>query len=387
MGVAFELTDPGFLADPFPTYAALRAEGPVWLHPEEHWFVSRYTEVARVLKSHEEFSSRAMMLPGVGDTADGSLIGQDPPVHTRQRNIVNRGFTPRRIEALGARIAARVDALFGEFQSRGEVELMRELAAPLPVMVIAELLGLEPARHADFKRWSDDMIVGPTGDGDAEERVARSVQEMLEHLSEVIEIRRSEPAEDQNSAQVGAHEKDGVLEAAQVLHFAQLLLAAGSETTTNLIGNAVLALLSHPEQHERVRSDRSLVPAWIEETLRFDSPVQLLMRRTNGEVLLGDVTLPDDSLVMVLLGSANRDEREFPDPDAFDVRRNAQGHLAFGLGNHFCLGSALARLQARIALEAVLERLPNLELATDHVERHGSFLVRGPHALPLRFSR
>lgn len=385
MSAQLDLSDAAFLADPYPTYEKLRAEGPLWRHPAGTVFVARYAEVCEVLKSPERFSSRAMILPGQQEGEGGSMIGLDPPVHTRQRNIVNRGFTPRRMAMLEDRIRGRVEVLLDGLAGGREFDLVSALAAPLPVMVIAELLGLDPSRHADFKHWSDTMIVGATAGEAARGALEQAVAEMYAHLEQVIIARRREPAEDLISALVHAEESDGVLSAEQVLHFTQLLLAAGSETTTNLLGNALLALLEHPEQYARVRNDLSLVPELIEETLRWDSPVQLVMRRVNGPISFCGETLKQEVTVMALLGSANRDDRMFPAGERFDVTRDTQGHVSFGLGNHFCLGSALARLQARIALEMLLPRLDAAqETDPEAVDRHGSFLVRGPRALMLR---
>lgn len=384
MGVSLELTDPEFLADPYATYESLRDHGPVWRHPNGMVFVTRHAEACDVLKSPDRFSSRAMILPGQEGDGAGSLIGQDPPVHTLQRNVVNRGFTPRRIAALERRVRARVEALLSAFEGEPELELVEQLAAPLPVMVIAELLGLDPSRHGDFKRWSDATIVGSTV-GDAGSSLAAALDEMYAHLEDVIVARRRQPEEDLISALVHAEEQDGVLTPKEVLHFTQLLLAAGSETTTNLLGNAVLALLAHPEQYQQVLEDLSLVPQLVEETLRWDSPVQLVMRRANGPLSFCGEELAYDETVMVLLASANRDDRAFPDAARFDIHRSAQGHLSFGLGNHFCLGSALARLQAKVALEMLLRSRGALEpVPQTAVEHHGSFLVRGPKALLLR---
>ena len=379
----FDLADPAFTANPYPSYAAMREQGPVWQQPDDLCFVSHYDAVVEVLRDPDRFSSRAMQLPGM--KGDSALIGMDPPTHSEQRNIVNRGFTPRRIALLEPRIRKRVDELFGAFEARGEVELIRELATPLAVTVIAELLGLDPTRHADFKRWTDQTIVGATGGGVSEEQVERSLAEMHAYLGEVIDARRAEPADDLISALVHAGEDEGVLDAAQVLGFAQLLVAAGSETTTNWIGNAIVALLEHPETLAAMRDDPARVPAVLEETLRWDSPVQLVMRFVTRDLELAGVEIARGQRLMVLLGSANRDPAAFSQPDAFDIGRSARGHVGFGLGNHFCLGASLARLEARVALETVLERMPGLTLATDEVKRHGSFLVRGPRQLPLHF--
>lgn len=392
MEILFNPIDPAFLEDPYPTYQRLRDEAPIYRHPGGFQAVSRHEDVVAVLKDPARFSSVAMgggnPLPGQqrGGPIQGSLIGQDPPVHTQQRNTVNRGFTPRRISALEPRIQQLVNDLFAEFEHRGSCDLTQELAAPLPVTVIAELLGLDADRWDDFKRWSNAMIVGgtsPTARISGDE-TRKSVREFAAYLSSVIEQRRKSPGDDLISILIHAGEDAGVLSPEQVLAFASLLLIAGSETTMNLIGNTTFALLQHREQLEAVRNDRSLIAGALEETLRWDSPVQLLARLATGPAELPSGKV-EQGMVMILLGAANRDERQFPNADRFDIRRNTTGHLGFGLGNHFCLGASLARLEARLAMEAVIDRLPQLRLGEGIIERHGSFLVRGPKALPLAF--
>ncbi|MBW2413536.1 MAG: cytochrome P450 [Deltaproteobacteria bacterium] len=394
MAVTFDPTDPGFLDDPYPTYARLRREAPIHRHPTGFVVVSRYADVTRVLKTPEVFSSEAMggSQPRTGSDGEiaptsGSLIGQDPPVHTRQRSIVNRGFTPGRIAGYEPRIRQVVEDLFERFESTGQVELIGQLAAPLPVTMIAELLGLDPKRRDDFKRWSNSLIVASTSPGESrsDPKHRQNFAEFRQYIREVIEERRAAPRDDLVSVLVNAEERDGVLTPDQVFAFASLLLAAGSETTMNLIGNAVLALLAHPDALERVCADLSLVPRLIEETVRWDPPVQMVMRLTTRETELGGEALPARAMVIVLLAAANRDPDTFPDPDRFDLDRNTQGHLGFGFGNHFCLGASLARLEARVALESVLGRLAKLRPGDSRVERHGSFLVRGASALPLAF--
>ncbi len=390
----FNPTDPAFLDDPYPTYEKLRKAGSVYRHPGGFYAITGHADVTKVLKSPEVFSSQAMggnrvVVGPNGEVAptSGSLIGQDPPVHTQQRNIVNRGFTPRRMGALEPQVRAEVDELFAKFEHKGECDLVRDLAGPLPVTMIAELLGLDRDRRDDFKRWSAALIVGSTSPGQMREMSGNlgMFGELQQYLTDFVERRRAEPRDDLVSILIHAEEEEGTLDAGQVVAFASLLLAAGSETTMNLIGNAVIALLAHPEQLEEVRSDLSLVPKLAEETLRYDSPIQLVMRLSREKSEVGGVELSKGSFVMPLLASANRDDAQFPNADRFDIHRNTQGHVGFGLGNHFCLGAALARLEAKVALEAVIERMPNLALATDKVERHGSFLVRGPSSLPLRF--
>jgi cytochrome P450 len=443
MSVRFQPFDPSFLQDPYATYAELRAESPVhrirmgpiallgllrrfsamrraagapglvrtaWqlrrarAQQEAHggssggvgslrrrlYAVSRHVDVTHVLRHPEIFSSRAMggrdFRPPGGEPAptDGSLIGLDPPEHTAHRAIVNRGFTPRRMGELEPRIRKLADELVAGFETRGECDLVKAFTNPLPVAVIAELLGLDPARRDDFKRWSTALIIGSTQVGATPQ--FELFREFRQYMSAVAQERDRNPGEDLISLLVHAQAEEGVLDPEQVVGFASLLLAAGSETTTNLIGNALLALQADPEQAALVRADLGRIPQLLEETLRYDSPIQLLMRVTERATELGGVELPEGSLVLVLLGAANRDGEAFDQPDRFDIERNAQGHLAFGLGNHFCLGASLARLEARIALETLLTRCPDLRIAAQgRVERHGSFLVRGPVALPVRF--
>lgn len=438
MTVRFQPFDPEFLQDPYPTYDRLRAESPVhrvrigplavlrlirrfsrmrreagqpglvrtaWQmrraregrdrtgssrFPRRLYAVSTHAGATFVLRHPELFSSKAMgggdQRPPGGERAptDGSLIALDPPEHGTHRAIVNRGFTPRRIDALESRIRKLADELMAGCEANDECDLVEGFTDPLPVAVIAELLGLDPARRDDFKRWSTALIIGSTGGAAPRFELFR---EFRQYMTGIAEERRSLPGEDLISLLVGAEQHDGVLDAEQVVGFASLLLAAGSETTTNLVGNALLALRDHPEQAALLREDPSRIPALIEEALRYDSPVQLLMRIATRDLELEGVEIPEGAMVMVLLAAANRDEAVFEGADRFDVERNAQGHLAFGLGNHFCLGASLARLEARVALETILIRYPDWQIQAGPIERHGSFLVRGPVALPFRFDR
>jgi cytochrome P450 len=393
MAVLLNPIDPGFLADPYPTYARLREEAPVYRHPGGFVAVSRYADVQTVLRTPDVFSSRAMgggpvrvRDPEALPLGSASLISLDPPEHARVRGIVSRGFTPRRIADLEPRALGVLDELFAKFLHAGACDLVAAVSAPLPVTMIAELLGLDPARRDDFKRWSNALIVESTSLGSQRRRddLLAVMREFRSYLLTVIAARRESPADDLISVLVHAEEADGTLDAVEVLAFAALLLAAGSETTTNLIGNALLALLDHPDLLAAVAGDPSRVPAVLEETLRWDSPVQLLMRVTTRATQLAGVELGAGTLVMVLLGAANRDSSQFPDADRFDPDRPSSGHLGFGFGTHFCLGAALARLEARVALERILVDLREPRLASP-AERHGSFLVRGPKVLDLRF--
>jgi cytochrome P450 len=272
-----------------------------------------------------------------------------------------------------------------------EIDLVAVLAMPLPVRMICEMLGVEPQRRDQFKQWSDRIIAGATGSARNVDPLvsgfAGAMQEIAEYVRGVTAQRIARPSDDLISVLVAA--QDGsALSAAEMTLFVLLLLIAGNETTTNLIGNATNALLSHPSELARVSADRGLIPSWIEETLRWDAPVQFVVRRTTADVDVAGQRLPANTHVVAILGSANRDERHWgPTAAQFDVTRNPQGHLAFGFGNHFCLGAALARLEARIALEAVLDELLRRERSDPRVEHIDSFMIRGPKRFLLRRAR
>jgi len=417
--ISFDPFSDAHRADPYPAYAALRRHAPVYrVEQTGAYAVSRYDDVAFVLRNPELFSSSAMQTTlmnggllgdgGVGMSAADAvrvgeilqtlpvpiadvlasrfLIASDPPVHGRMRGLVNRGFTPRRITGLEPRVREIARASLDAVGGKPELELVREFSIPLPVTVIAELLGVEPERTEDFKRWSDAAVAGATGTARALRPVAvlEAFSELSHYITGVIEARRAAPRDDLISTLTRAEQGETPLKPIDVVMFTLLLLVAGNETTTNLLGNTMLALTEHPEQLERARRDPALVPSLVEEALRYCGPIQFLYRQATRDVELAGVRIPAGSLVMPLLASANRDESQFEDPERFDVSRNAQGHLAFGLGIHFCLGASLARLEARVALEELLARFARFERAEPHVEYVDSFLVRGLRRLPLR---
>ncbi|HKA16642.1 MAG TPA: cytochrome P450 [Myxococcota bacterium] len=405
--------------DPYPLYAQLRAHAPLYFAAEAKVYcLSRHEDVMTVLRSPEDFSSDAMrtMLAGERPGSDPTsnpvavrrmmafvqafpfevqemlaarnLIAEDPPRHGAMRALVNRGFTPRRISDWEPRIRAIAEECLGEVRRARGFDLIEELAMPLPVRVIAEILGVAPERYADFKRWSDQLVSSSSGSGRTADPVASgfagAMGEFGQYIAGVAQERESEPGSDLVSVLV--HEQSGEvgLSRAEVTMFVLLLLGAGNETTTNLIGNAVLALLDHPEELECLREHPRLLPGAIEEVLRWNAPVQYVFRRARRDVEIAGGCIPENAAVLVLLGSANRDERRWgPTAAEFRVERNPQGHLAFGFGNHFCLGASLARLEARVALEALLEELPGLRRRDTGVDYVDSFLVRGPRRLPL----
>lgn len=398
----YDPLSPVVRTDPYPYYAALRRESPV--HPivpgMPYYAVSRYQDVIFILHHPEIFSSApaggpsqaASLNPGARALADHRLfatpmmIGVDPPDHNRLRRLVSRGFTPRRIASLEPRFREIAAECIDRVAARGEMDLQRDLAIPLPVTVISELLGVELDYRERFKHWSDALAVGLSGMSEewSTDDVRGALDEMADFIEEMVGERRMRPRDDLISVLVEAEEGEA-LSPSEVLNFVALLLVAGNETTTNLIGNAMKALLRHPEQLARVARDRSLLPAMIEEALRYESPIQGLPRCALRETELAGTTLPEGALVMALFAAANRDERQFPDPDRFDIRRNPQ-HLAFGHGVHFCLGASLARLEARVAFETLFDRCRDFQLADDEIPVVESLFVRGPKRLPLRFA-
>jgi cytochrome P450 len=415
---AFDPFDDAQRDDPYPAYARLRRESPV--APIEKigaYAVARYADVAFVLRHPELFSSSAMqtaLSSGFTSGFSGTLapaeaarvaelvksmplspteqlgarllIAADPPQHGPMRSLVNRGFTPRRMAQLETRIRAIARDTLAALEEKPDFDIVSDFFVPLPVTVIAELLGVEPERSADFKRWSDCAVAGATGGAGTigPVRVLEGLAELSHYLVGAVERRRRDPQDDLISTLIRAEDGETALTPAEIVRFTLLLLVAGNETTTNLLGNALLALLAHREELARVQRDPRRIPALVEEALRYDGPIQFVFRRTTQDVELAGVKIPAGALVLPLLGSANRDEEEFPNADRFDPSRSTQGHLAFGLGIHFCLGASLARLEARIALEELLPRFAGFELLEPRVQYVDSYLVRGPKRLPVR---
>jgi cytochrome P450 len=411
--IRFDPFDTTHRDDPYPAYAVLRREAPVYpIANRNAYAVSRYEDVALVLRRVELFSSSAMLtaiqggMQGRGSIGMGvsgeeaqrlaellstlpvnpieamrarSLIGSDPPVHGPMRSLVNRGFTPRKIAALEPRVRAIARASLDALDGKDEIELIKEFAIPLPVTVIAELLGVEPERAEDFKRWSDVSVAGSTGTaaGLSPETMLIAFKELSEYMIRVIDERRRSPKDDLITTLTRAEQGEQALTPSEVVMFTLLLLVAGNETTTNLLGNTMLALLAHPDQLDLVRREPARIPALVEEALRFDGPIQFLVREARQDTEIAGTKIAKGALVMPLLGSANRDADQFPDGERFDVTRAPQGHLGFGFGNHFCLGASLARLEMRVALEELLGRYARFERHEERIEYIDSFLIRG----------
>lgn len=379
--------------NPYPYYQELRDKTPIaWIEPMQAWAVSRYADVDFILRNPRLFSSASWKSASSGNpdivSKVPSLLSMDPPDHTRLRKLANKGFTPRLIRAMEPRVQAIVHELRGSLPKQTEVDLVPMLFVSLPIIVIAEMLGVEVERQADFKQWSDALVRALNRPTDTAVRaeIRQSVSELRTYLEQMINRRRTKPGDDLITAFVQAEEERQILTSLEILGLTVLLLAAGNETTTNLLGNTMLALLDHPEELAKVRADRASVPALLEEVLRYDSPIQAVFRQTTEEVELDGGKLPAGATVLVLLGAANRDERKFPDPDRFEVERNPPDHVGFGYGIHYCLGAPLARLEGRIAVEALLFDCPPFTRVSAHVPRIAAYLVRGPQTLPLRFA-
>lgn len=383
----FNPFSPEVRQNPYPSYAELRREAPLYkLEPMGFWMVTRYEDVQFVLKSPHLFSSEGMAGPQGLQGQIRSIITMDPPDHQRMRSLVGRAFTPRMIAELEPRIREITRGLVSKVAHSSEFDAIGGLALPLPVRVIAEMLGVDARRMHDFKRWSDIMVAQLMRPGATPEEVAYEQAERAafeQYFLWAIEERRKKPGSDLISALVRAEEEHQHLTADEVFGFALLLLIAGNETTTNLIGNMVLTLLRNPWELEKLRRDPSLIPAAVEETLRYDSPVQMLFRIAREDVEMHGERIPKGAMVWPVLASANRDEARYPEPDRFQIGRDASGHVAFGHGIHFCIGAPLARLEARIAMEELLPHLSQARLGEQPLDYIDAFFLRGLKRLPL----
>jgi cytochrome P450 len=392
------------VSDPYPWYERLRRAGPVqWLPSRELWMVTGYDAVTAVLRDPACYSSargmdavfggklsrRGTDMRGAAGVDAGTLrilIASDPPDHTRLRRLLSRAFTPRAIAEIEPRVRVicgqLVEQLVAKVQA-DQADLVRDFAVPFPVTVIAELLGIPTERRDDFRRWSDGVVGAISGDVDLAE--AESVAaEMLMFMADALEDRRTCPSDDLISRLVAGTDPNDpdTLSLLDMTAFAILLLVAGNETTTNLIGNIVAALAAHPDQAARLLAAPQLLSDAIEEVLRWDGPVQGLLRGTTRATTLAGVDLPAGALVLVSFAAANRDPSHFADPDRFDICRRPDDHFAFGHGIHYCLGASLARLEARIAGEYLLGSGIGL-MAADRADRTTSVILRGFTTYPL----
>lgn len=380
------LFDPAVANDPYPFYAYLRREAPVApLGLMDLWGIARHEDVLRVLRDPETFSSVVgRRVPGAEELP--SMLFNDPPLHTRLRSLIAKAFTPRVVELQRESIAQRAKELIDAMLVKGDPDVVLDLAYPLPVMVIAHMLGVADGDHATFKRWSDAIIenVAPillTGDDSALTGVN---QEFDAYFSKRLAKLRREPEDNLLSELVHVETDEGKLSELELLMFCRLLLVAGNETTTGLIVNAIRAFSEYPDVLARVRADLSLLPAAVEEALRYYAPFPATFRRTTRAVEVGGVTIPAETRVLVFLASANRDERAFESPDEFRLDRGGSRHVAFGMGIHYCVGAPLARLEAEVALRELLPRIAGVSIVPDQ----DAALLRpgGPKSLRVVFA-
>jgi cytochrome P450 len=375
---------------PYEWYRSMRATQPVFQEKQYNtWHVFRYADVLRVLSEHTTFSSDPRTLeveiPREAPILS-SILRMDPPRHRQLRNLATLAFTPRMVAKLAPRIRAITDELLDAVPSTEEMDVVRDLAYPLPVTVIAELLGIPAEKREDFKRWSD-TLVSNASEEDMQARMTE-IRGMYEYFAQVLEERRRHPQDDLISALLVAEIDGQHLSDIELLGFCALLLVAGNETTTNLIGNSILCFDQNPEVVGRLRADTALIPSAVEEALRYLSPVKAMARFTRTETKIGDQHIPAKQVIVAWMAAANRDGEQFPDPDRFDIERDPNRHIAFGHGIHFCLGAPLARLEAKIALTAMLERFPGSWHVPDvPLEPIQSDIVFGVKSLPMTWGK
>ena len=388
-GVVFDLTSRDVLASPYPTYKRLRERDPVHrMRLVDAWVLTRYDDVQAVLLDHNRFSNEGA---GAGDreyTNDRSMLDLDPPDHTRLRSLVSKAFTPRSVAALGPRIEKILEQLLDEVDGEDRFDLIDSFAFPLPIIVIAEMLGV-PAQDLDrLKEWSNDIVLSlePILTREQRERFRRSEQELYEYFEGIIALRRKDPQDDLVSALLAAEEEGDRLSHGELLATLLLLLVAGNETTRNLIGNGTLALLRNPEELQRLRGQPELLEPAIDELLRYDSPVQLDGRTALEDVELGGKLVRSGQQVVSVVGAANRDPAAFSDPDRLDIGRQEKSHISFGRGIHYCLGASLAMLEGRIAFEGLLERFSSIRLAAEPQQRE-QVVLRGVEDLVIEVER
>ena len=405
-GVAYRPLAPRFVADPYPLYRRLRERDPI--HRSifaNQVVVSRYADVDRILRDHRTFGndfSKVTSSEGALATRKKltpSMLAQDPPDHTRLRALVNRAFTPRQVARMEDYIRATAHALLDKVggvaesgtpswpqQEAREFDLMTAFAVPLPTIVIARMIGVPESDLERFKIWSDDLAraLEPFLSPEEEQRVYRADRQFAAYFTAIIEQRRREPRDDLVSRLVEAEDAGDKLTAEETRVMLRLLLTAGNETTTNLIGNGVRALLRHPDQLALLRERPELIPSAVEELLRYDAPVQLDMRVALRDMQLGGLAVSAGTMITLLIGSANHDPERFPKPEVLDITRSDHPNISFGRGIHHCLGAPLARLEGRIALEVLLERFPRLGFGTRPPKYRPSIVLRGLEHLDVR---
>jgi cytochrome P450 len=382
-----QLNEQAMSLDPFPWYKHMRATQPVFYDQENKlWHIFLYKDTHTILNDPATYSSevrqRTMNEEERKQVGSPSILGMDPPRHRQLRTLVTQAFTPRTVANLTPRITELVNSYLDRAIERGHMDIMDDLAYPLPVTVIAELLGVPTSDQALFKEWSDAVVMFD------QERSIKAIREMNAYLKRITDQRRKQPQDDLISALIAAQVDGEHLNEEQLLDFYRLLLVAGNETTTNLIGNAMICFDEYPETLRQMHADPSLIPSALEEVLRFRSPIQRLIRVATRDTELGGQKIKEGELVSPWLGSANRDETQFTDPDTFDIRRSPNRHVAFGYGIHFCVGAPLSRLESKIAYEVILQRFSEIrrDRSVDLQRIPAASAFFGVQKLPVTFS-
>ena len=399
-----DLNGQEFLSDPYPLYDLVRSENPVhWNESDKHWYMTRYDDVMAMLKDSRLSSNRiraiASDLPKetqekvtpLIDAISSFMLQSDPPSHTRMRGLVNKAFTPHMVENMRARIQYLVDGMLDDVQGNSGMDVLADLAIPMPGIVISDMLGVPSEDQPQFKKWSADITGHYVASGsnvsvsDLYELSQKSFFELSDYFRVIIETLRGNPKDNLLSAMVEAEEAGDKLTTDELIANCVLLMFAGNETTTNLIGNGMLALLQNPEQLRMLQSDAGLIGPAVEELLRYDSPVQKTARTAIVDIEIGGKVIKAGDLVMMAYGSANRDPEQFEDPNRLDINRADNRHLAFAQGIHYCLGSALARIEGQIAINTLINRMPDIKLAGGNIERCPTTHIWGYKALPVSF--
>jgi cytochrome P450 len=377
--------------DPYPVYRALRDEAPVY-HNEERdfWALSRHADVLAGFRDPLRFSNAqgvALEREQVQEaSAVMSFLAMDPPRHDRLRSLVSRGFTPRRVADLEPHVRSLAVHYLDAFSETGRCDFIQEFAGKLPMDVISEMIGVPREDRDTLRTWADTVVHREEGRAEVPPEGMQAAAHILGYFARHVEAHRARPQDDLTDALLAAEVDGDRLSDRDIIAFLFLMIIAGNETTTKLLGNAVYWLWKNPDQRKRVRDDPALIPGWVEETLRYDASSQLIARTTTCPVEIHGREIPGGARVALLIGAANRDERVFQDPDVFDVRREQRQSLAFGHGTHFCLGASLARLEGRVALEEVQARIPDYEVRPEGLARIHSSNVRGFASLPLEFT-
>lgn len=393
----FNPWDPRVRRDPYPTWRRLRERAPlVRVRLLGAWAAGRYADVERILRDRC-FSTDRSGVPMVGsmlrategfpelrNLVEHNLLMLDGARHVRLRGLVSKAFTPRRVEQLRGRVETIVDELLERVASRGRMDVVHDLARPLPGIVIGELLGTPPGDRDRLLRWSEELVelLDPLSGREGLEPPRRASAAAGEYFRALLRDRRERPGDDLLSAMLAAEQDGESLSEGELLALCLLILAAGHETTVNLIGSAVVLLLRHPDERKRLQDDPALLPSAVEECLRVEPPVQLTDRAVVEPCELGGIELRPGQIVAAVIAAANRDPERFPDPDRFDVARSGERHLSFGLGSHFCLGASLARLETQLALGGLLRRFPDFHGEPEPQWRR-SAILRGPTSLPI----